>query len=464
MRIALVATVVLCGVQIPGAGAVEPATQSLLSSRGCCAATAGTGNKIITHRGKTHVTWLDSTEHGFFAVVRTLDRATGTWSPTYTLGKAPDDHGRPAMTIDGQGYLHLVYGAHQNRIPYRRSLRPNDASAWSQIEYFGGRLSYPTLVCGPDNALYLTGRFGWDGVRLYVRPPGGEWRDRGLIIKRLADCSSYAAFHEGLAWGPDHQTLHLSCQFFQGKSNNSLYWGTVQSINYMRTRDFGRSWERADGTPIALPATATSMDVLAAGEGFDPKPGLRNTGAIVVDSRGRPYVLYYRNSPTQPGQVFLVRSDRRGRWRSLPLQAAMDRVAPDWALVDCRAGFTITADDRLCMALTLAPIKHPEARWDGKPLDRYFHEPAYWQNFFPKARRVVWVESVDAGASFAKIDVLPNDPHTAHLQASIEMPTGFNQIPAAERPSLLYHTGVSHNPDGRLIDNDVFFVRVRGPH
>ena len=116
------------------------------------------------------------------------------------------------------------------------------------------------------------------------------------------------------------------------------------------------------------------------------------------------------------------------------------------------------------MALTLAPIKHPEARWDGKPLDRYFHEPAYWQNFFPKARRVVWVESVDAGASFAKIDVLPNDPHTAHLQASIEMPTGFNQIPAAERPSLLYHTGVSHNPDGRLIDNDVFFVRVRGPH
>lgn len=142
--------------------------KTLISSRGCESATAGTGNKIITYQGKTHVAWLDSNENGYFAVIRTLDRKAGTWSPTHTIGKSHDNHGRPAMTIDRQGYLHVVYGLHHNAIPYRRSLRPNDASAWTKPVVFGNKLSYPTLMCGPDGALYLTGRYGWVGVRLSV--------------------------------------------------------------------------------------------------------------------------------------------------------------------------------------------------------------------------------------------------------------------------------------------------------
>ena len=145
-------------------------TRALISSRGCESATAGTGNKIITYQGKTHVAWLDSNENGYFAVVRTLDRKTGTWSQTHTIGKSHDNHGRPAMTIDRQGYLHVVYGLHHNAIPYRRSLRPNDASAWTEPIVFGNKLSYPTLMCGADGALYLTGRYEWSGVRLSVAP------------------------------------------------------------------------------------------------------------------------------------------------------------------------------------------------------------------------------------------------------------------------------------------------------
>jgi len=446
----------------PGPRAIgdEPAKQTLISSRGCCAATAGTGNKIITYQGKTHVGWLDSNEDGFFDVVRTLDRKTGQWSPAYTLGKANGDHGRPALTIDSQGYLHAVYGIHHNDVPYCRSLRPNDASEWTDRSTFGGGLSYPTLVCGPDDTLFLTGRDGWSGVRLFVKPPGQPWEDRGLIIKVNDDCISYAAFHEGLAWGPDHKTLHLSCSFFQSTSNVSQDWGSIQSVNYMRSRDFGRTWERADGTRIEVPATAETMDVLLAGESMDPKPGIRNTGAIVVDSQGRPYVLYYRNTPEKPGQGFLAKADSAGNWQQLPLQAALDKHFPGEAIVDCRAGFTITADDRLCMALSLVPIDHPQADWTGKPTSTHSNEPAYWQNFYPTAKRIRWLESSDGGQTFSTKNLLAEDPEIAQLQQSIEMPTGFNQIPAGSYPGLIYHTGVSGNREGKLIDNDVFFVHV----
>jgi len=436
------------------------ADRMLLSSRGCESATAGTGNKIITYQGKTHVAWLDSNEAGYFVVIRTLDRKTGKWSRQHTIGTSHDNHGRPALTIDSEGYLHVVYGLHHNAIPYRRSVRPNDASAWTEPVTFGSRLSYPTLMCGHDDSLYLTGRFGWAGVRLYVKPPGKPWEDRGLIMRSEENCRGYAAFHSGLSWGPKQRVLHFACRTFQStKRRPSEMWGDLQSVNYMRSDDYGRTWERADGTPIELPATMKTADVLLSGEGFDPKPGIRNDGTIVVDSKGHPYVLYYRNTPKNPGQSFLARHDGV-KWRQLPLQEAMEKHFPGWAIIDSRAGLSITEDDVLCMTLILAPIKHPQAAWGGKPLAKYFHEPAYWANYFPTIKRIVWLESRDGGKTFATRRIAKPDPKRGEVLPSLERSTGFNRIAAGSYPGLLYvstNTFLKWN-ENKLIDNDVVWL------
>ncbi len=86
------------------------------------------------------------------------------------------------------------------------------------MEIFRGRLTYPTLVCGPDDTLFLTGRFGWEGVRLYVKRPGKKWEDCGLIIKRQVDCFSYAAFHEGLRFSGKTGRSVLSFRSLPSKS------------------------------------------------------------------------------------------------------------------------------------------------------------------------------------------------------------------------------------------------------
>lgn len=71
-------------------------------------------NKIITFDDKTHVSWLDSIEDEFRVQIKTLDRTTGAWSDTYTLGVGEDNHGGPALTVDSEGYLHAVYYPHNN--------------------------------------------------------------------------------------------------------------------------------------------------------------------------------------------------------------------------------------------------------------------------------------------------------------------------------------------------------------
>ena len=67
----------------------------LLSTTGCGRATGyAETNKIVTMGDKTHVAWCDSVADGFRVRVRTLDRSTGQWSPTYTVGEAYDPFAR----------------------------------------------------------------------------------------------------------------------------------------------------------------------------------------------------------------------------------------------------------------------------------------------------------------------------------------------------------------------------------
>ena len=143
---------------LPGmAEDVAKAHREKISTIGSERATSGYGNKIVTAGGKTRIVWQDATKEGYFARVRSLDHETGNWSATYTLGEGRDNHSRPTIVVDSKGYLHVIIGGHHTGLQYRRSLRPSDTSEWTEIETFG-KTTYPVLICGPDDTLYLTGR------------------------------------------------------------------------------------------------------------------------------------------------------------------------------------------------------------------------------------------------------------------------------------------------------------------
>jgi hypothetical protein len=314
---------------------------------------------------------------------------------------------------------------------------------------------------------------------MYAKPPGKDWEDRGLIIRIEEGCFSYAAFHSGLAWSPDHKGLHLSTSTYQSKTEESNRWGQIQSANYMRSLDFGRTWQRADATPIELPATSKSMDDLAGDESLYPKPGIRNLGALVVDSIGKPYVMYLRYNMEPPGQVFLVTPGERGEWLHLPLQAAVEKHWPGYAVVDCRSGMTITEDNVICIVLGIQPREHPVAEkeralWD-KPYDYGaevystneenarlgFESAGLWARENPGVIKVAWLETRDGGQTFTAKTPVNSEPGLSTNQPSLEMPTGFNRIPAGSYPGMIYFTGPAGTAtEDAVVDNNVYYVEV----
>ncbi len=433
-----------------------------ISAIGSERATSGNGNKIVTVDGQTHVVWQDADQDGYFARVRTLNHTTGRWSTTYTLGEGRDNHARPTITVDSKGYLHVIIGGHHTGLQYRRSLRPGDASRWTETEAFG-KTTYPLMICGPDDTLYLAGRHdsGWKGMDFYIKPPGEKWQHRGLLVAKQKRYEFYAAYHNALAWGPHHKTLHMSTGFFMGLRGDGSrkLRGLHQAVGYMRSGDFGKTWTRADGTPIALPATTDTIDLIDEGRRDpgatdQPKPGIRHCG-IAVDSKNRPLVIYIRHTP-EPGRIFLVTTDGAGRWERRPLSQAVERRWPGRAVIGCAV--SMTRDDILCLMLTLAPREHPDANWSPGIHGR----PAFWLRDYPNTQQLAWLESRDGGRTFTSRDIIQHDPDQGTLLPTLERPTGFNGVAAGKRPPLLYLEGLSrYRQKGEIIQNDVFFVQLR---
>ncbi|MBL99014.1 MAG: hypothetical protein CMM06_04900 [Rhodopirellula sp.] len=451
---------------LPGmAEDVAKAHREKISTIGSERATSGYGNKIVTAGGKTRIVWQDATKEGYFARVRSLDHETGNWSATYTLGEGRDNHSRPTIVVDSKGYLHVIIGGHHTGLQYRRSLRPGDTSEWTEIETFG-KTTYPVLICGPDDTLYLTGRHdkAWEGVDFFVKPPGEKWEYRGLLVKKQSRYQFYAGYANALAWGPDHKTLHMSTGFFMGYKARAGEHGREprglhQAVGYMRSDDFGRTWRKADGVPIELPATTDTIDLIDEGtrdrDATDrPKPGIRHCG-LAVDSSNRPYVVYVRHTP-DPGQIFLVTPDDAGGWGHRPLQQSIEQRWPGLAAVDCNV--SMTRDDVMCLLLTLAPLKHPRANWSPGIYGR----PAFWLRDYPNIHRVVWLETRDGGRTFASREVITHNPDRGTLVPTLERPTGFNGAVAGKLPPLLYFEGLSrYRKPGEIIHNDVYYVQPK---
>lgn len=429
-------------------GAADP-VRHLLSKTGSERATSGAGNKIIVRDGKTHVVWQSIENGKYVAQVRSLDHKTGKLTEPFTLGVGRDNHARPNIIADHEGYLHVVIAGHHSGLQYRRSEKPNDATAWTKTERLGTS-TYPVLECAPDGTMYMFARHDadWGGAVFYVKEPDGKWESRGLIVKKdKKKWSGYAGYQCAMV-ADAKGTLHAVFDFYEGKGVMSDR-GQHVAVCYMASDDRGKTWRKADGSEVKLPARPDTMDALSQdiGKRHEPMPPplLLSQGNIVVDSDNQPHIVYISHL-TKPGQVIHATLDARGKWRQQEVKAfrrPFTRVRP----VQCRGALTIDDNDALHVLLRLVPV---DRRWKtGKP--------SRGMKFTDKEQALVWLTSRDGGRRFTiepavKLGLNFNQPNTVRA-------VGGNKISATRKPPFVYFQGnPNKNKGGPPVQNEVFLV------
>lgn len=408
----------------------------VLSQNGCGRATAYSEfNKIVTIGTKIHVAWLDSQNDQFLVRIRTLDRTTGSWSPTYTVGRGYDNHGGPSLASDSSGYLHIVYYPHHHPFRYRRSARPNDASAWTDEVQFGQKCTYSSLVCLPDDTLLLACRESsntrWR-LNLYQKPHNGSWQGPRTLFHGQAP-SGYCRWKGTFALGREDQTIHLCFTVYERAMQAVGY-----AVGYMKSTDRAASWRRSDSKLVALPATPETIDIVDGAAAPDGTTDFRS-GNVAVDSQGTPWIVYGQQHH-QPFEAWITRPVPKKGWQKISLLPPVQKKWPDRA-VKTPGNIVFGADDTMYIAATTVDT-NVEAK------------TAAWGH---SSSEIVLLVSKDWGFTFRVFEISPPDPSAPNWLPNLERPTRHEPINV---PSLIYTHGHKGKTNKDIMSNDVVWCDI----
>lgn len=407
----------------------------LLSDEGSGRATAYIESpKIITAAGKTHIGWLDTPTDGFRARVRTYDHATATWTEPFDLGDAASNHGGPAMTIDAEGYLHVLYYSHHHPFRYRRTVRPHDTTAWTEYEEVGYNLTYPALVCAADGTLIMTARRSYDDrpweLEMWTKPPGEDWQYEQSILR--SRFNNYTQFAASLAWGPDHQTLHLSARIYEAPGDDAMI--SITTTGYLASDDGGKTWRKHRGEKVEVPATADTWDSFAHGRKVHSR--VLGAGSMATDSAGVPH-LVYTAEVGKSAQSYLVRPGGEDGWHHLLLNTFLPPAFRDWDLF-MHGGISFGAEGQPMIVGTVMELQAETHAWGEVTTE------------------IVIFESDDGGQTFRSRVLDEPNPNSPRWMPNIERPTGFNEIP--DRPTFIYTDGVRGDGLQDILSNHVYWI------
>lgn len=229
---------------------------------------SGIPSSVVSRGSKVHVGWGEATEPeanvpGVPAFVATYDRETGQLSKPVLIGYGapPNDvHNTPCITMDSQGYLHVLTGTHGSPFHYSRSLKPNDATGgWTEPAPVGEglRQTYIGLVCGPDDTLHLAFRLWrhhteyfpasyFAGLSHMSKRPGEPWSEPRVLV--VAPFSEYSIYYHRL-------TLDRKGRLFLSYDYWSTFWyyrtdhpGRRRAL--LMSPDGGQTWKLAEGRDL----------------------------------------------------------------------------------------------------------------------------------------------------------------------------------------------------------------------
>jgi hypothetical protein len=387
-------------------GAIGPAASAdpwvsngvtLLSSAGSDRASRyNSSNKIITYNGKTHVAWLDAVSK---TMIATYSHATATWSAPVHVGDGIDNHGGPALTIDGDGYLHIVYGPHGTPFHYAKSAAPNDSSSWVNQGDFS-LATYPSLVCDSSNTLHLVYRYhiGAAAKLGYQRKPaGGAWSSPLILAEAETNYSGYTHYHQDVAI-TTNDVLHVAYDIYQGTH--------ALRLRHMMSTDRGLTWRQADGTVLTLPIRPDAGGAVAEATNFT------DVVSLACDSLGNPWFTARRD-----GLHELYHYDGTNWQVSQPLTL----IPP---------------------ALGTLAIKEMPMAMDSS--DRIYILAALGESVTGGVKGDVYTfVSTNGGISYQALYVFPSDTTYPHTGLNPERATGHNTV---EEPWFLFSTGPKSPP------------------
>lgn len=269
-------------------------------------------NAITSLSGYQFISYYDQ-EGNVILGKRAINDSTWEIKKTQYKGTVTDAHRSISIALDGQGFLHMAWDHHGNRLRYCRSLQPFSLELGAEMPMTGQleeKVTYPEFYRMPDGRLLFFYRDGSSGngnlviniysvtnqqwTRLQDNLINGEGQ-RNAYWQACVDANGY--IHVSWVWreSPDVASNHDLC--------------------YAVSKDGGRSWEKSTGESYQIPITQASAELICR---IPQKTELINQTSMYAGSRGQIFIATYHKGIGGVPQYQLVYHTGR-KWEKTDL-------------------------------------------------------------------------------------------------------------------------------------------------
>ena len=270
-------------------------------------------NSLVSYRDTQYAAYYNAEK---FVVLAKRALGSSDWKvyQTHFKGKAEDAHNVISIMVDGDGYLHLAWDHHNNKLHYSKSLTPGSFDMTDEMPMVGKEereLSYPEFYKMPDGNL------------LFFYRDGGSGRGNLVINKYDTSKKSWTRLQDNLISGERKRNAYWqACVDNKGIIHVSWVWrespdvASNHDMCYARSEDGGLTWEKSDGAKYALPITAASAEQAC---GIPQKSELINQTSISCDDKGNPFIVSYWKDQGQDVPQYHIIYHNGKKWQNIAL-------------------------------------------------------------------------------------------------------------------------------------------------
>jgi hypothetical protein len=244
-------------------------------------------NSLVTHDSLQYAAFYDTNGRVVLAK-RTIGSDEWSIKKTACKGNVKDAHNIISIMVDGNGYLHMAWGHHNNPLNYCRSVAPGSLELTDRMAMVGNeeeKVTYPEFYKMPDGDLLFLYRSGISGMGNLVI---NAYDVKGQTWRRLQDILIDGEGQRNAYW--------QAFVDFRGHIHISWTWRETSAVEtnhdlcYAVSKDGGASWQKSNGMPYELPITLSSSEVVCT---IPQNSGLINQTSMCVGPEGNPYVVSY---------------------------------------------------------------------------------------------------------------------------------------------------------------------------
>lgn len=265
-------------------------------------------NSITTFKSNVYVSYYDTS--GFVVIAHKKINEPWRSVKTRFKGRVEDAHNSISIMADGEGYVHIAWDHHNNKLNYARSKSPGSLDFDTPGQMVGkdeGRVTYPEFYRMPDGDLIFLYR-------------NGESGNGNLVLNRYEiKAKKWRRIQDNLIDGENQRNAYWQA-FVSPAGTIHISWvwredpdvSTNHDLCYARSKDGGVTWEKSYGEQYQVPITVSTAEI--ARKIMQERELMNQTSMSATDDDLPVIATYWREKNSAVPQIFIVWNEH-SQWK-----------------------------------------------------------------------------------------------------------------------------------------------------